>query len=179
MEANQNAERLAREAGFTHLAHLDCNTIRLLPEVRQMCEVNSCGKYGKNWACPPGCGSLEECRERISAYHWGILVQTVGELEDSLDVESMKEIEERHKKAFRAGIARMQEAYPGLLCLGAGCCTVCESCTCPDEPCRFPERRISSLESYGINVSELCSANDLPYYYGPNTLAYTSCYLLG
>ena len=46
-----------------------------------------------------------------------------------------------------------------------------------DALCRFPEKMVSSMESYGIVVAEVCKANDLPYYYGKNTIAYTSCVL--
>jgi uncharacterized alkaline shock family protein YloU len=35
----------------------------------------------------------------------------------------------------------------------------------------------TAMESYGIVVAEVCKANDLPYYYGKNTIAYTSCVL--
>ena len=66
-------EEMAQEAGFTHVAPLDPKTLQLKPEVRQMCEVNSCGMYGKRWSCPPGCGALEDCAERVSRYSHGIL----------------------------------------------------------------------------------------------------------
>ena len=93
-------EKMAQEAGFTHVAPLDPKTLQLKPEVRQMCEVNSCGMYGKRWSCPPGCGSLEECAQRVSRYSRGILVQTVGELEDELDGEGMMDAEHQHKENF-------------------------------------------------------------------------------
>ena len=64
---------------------MDPATIELKEEVRQMCAA--CGKYGKCWSCPPGCGTLEACAARISAYRQGILVQTTGLLEDEFDVE--------------------------------------------------------------------------------------------
>ena len=62
--------------------------------------------------------------------------------------------------------------------LGAGACTICKECTYPDEPCRFPDKMISSMEAYGIVVSDICSANNIPYYYGPNTLTYVGCVLM-
>jgi predicted metal-binding protein len=168
----------ALEVGFTHSVPMDCSTIELLEEVRQMCAQNTCGQYGHNWACPPGCGSLEECRERVAGYQHAILVQTVGELEDSMDFESMKEAEQRHKKAFLELADQLRASWPRLLPLGAGCCKICKTCAYPDEPCRFPEKRISSMEAYGMVVSDMCKKNQLAYYYGPNTIAYTSCFLL-
>lgn len=168
----------AEEYGFTHIAELDCSTIDLKTEVRDMCAQNTCGKYGKNWACPPGCGTLDECRGRVKQYEKGVIVQTVGEIEDSLDFESMMEIEKEHTKKFNEFAKYLQENYNKVLSLGNGCCTICEKCTYPDNPCRFPNRYISSMESYGILVSELCKLNNMKYYYGQNTICYVGCYLI-
>ena len=71
---------------------------------------------------------------------------------------------------------KLRKIAPGFLPLGAGTCTLCRECTYPDSPCRQPERRISSMEAYGILVSDICSGNQVKYYYGPKTIAYTSCY---
>ncbi|MCD8053319.1 MAG: DUF2284 domain-containing protein [Lachnospiraceae bacterium] len=164
--------------GFSHVAPLDCATLELRPEVRQMCETNSCHMYGRCWSCPPGCGTLEECRERVSHYEHGLIVQTVGELEDELDGETMMETEARHKETFTAFEKVLREKYPEMLVLGAGCCTRCGTCTYPDAPCRFPKQAFSSMEAYGLLVTQVCQANHLDYYYGPCTISYTSCYLL-
>lgn len=170
-------EQIGREIGFSHTVPLDVKTLRLLPEVRQMCEANSCRRYGKNWSCPPGCGSLEECRERIAAYSCGILVQTVGQLEDEMDGEGMMEAEARHKENFRNMHDRLLAAGADVLAIGAGCCTRCRECTYPDAPCRFPDKGYASMEAYGMLVTEVCRDNGLAYYYGPATIAYTSCFL--
>ena len=36
----------------------------------------------------------------------------------------------------------------------------------------------SSMEAYGMVVMETCKANGMGYYYGPQSIAYTSCFLL-
>lgn len=164
---------LAKEAGFTQMGPLDPATIEQKPEVRQMCEA--CGRYGKHWSCPPGCGTLEACVQRVKGYKQGILVQTVGKLEDEFDGEAMMETQQLHKERFAQLCVLLKDT--DALKLGAGCCTVCSVCAYPDAPCRFPEKMVSSMESYGIVVAEACKANDLPYYYGKNTIAYTSCVL--
>jgi predicted metal-binding protein len=168
----------AMDQGFTHAAALDCKTIQLLPEVRQMCASNSCHMYGKRWSCPPYCGTIEECRANVARYERGILVQTVGELEDELDGETMLETEARHKETFQKLEKILRKRFPKMLAMGAGCCTKCKVCTCPEEPCRFPGESFSSMEAYGMLVTQICQANDVKYYYGPCTIAYTSCYLL-
>ena len=34
------------------------------------------------------------------------------------------------------------------------------------------------MEAYGMLVLEVCKDNHLGYYYGPNTIAYTGCFLV-
>ena len=75
-----------------------------------MCAVNSCGQYGKRWSCPPGCGTLEECTERLQACTLGILVQTCGDIEDGFDFEVMMEVEAEHKAHFSEMYASLRAA---------------------------------------------------------------------
>lgn len=174
----EKIKQAALDIGFSYAAMLDCSTLELRQEVRDMCSANTCGMYGKNLACPPACGTLEECREKVKNYKEGIIVQTVGAVEDSMDFEGMVETEQRHKKQFSELAEKLRGEYPDLLSLGSGCCTICSQCAGPEGSCRFPEKRISSLEAFGIVVSDLCSRNGMKYYYGPQKIAYTSCYLL-
>ena len=96
----KDLKQLCLSHGFTNVAPLACDTIELKPEVRQMCASDSCHKYNKCWSCPPGCGTLEECEQRVRKYKLGILVQTVGQLEDSMDGEGMMRTEAMHKASF-------------------------------------------------------------------------------
>ena len=178
MENTAELIALAKECGFTHAAALDVSTLHVMQDVRDMCAVNTCGMYDKRWSCPPGCGSLEECAARIARYKGGIIVQTVGQLEDSFDIEGMQEAEQNQKKAFSALLEELRRRYPDLLPLGTGCCKQCGKCTYPDEPCRFPDKAMSSMEAYGLMVNQVCLDNALHYNYGPNTIAYTGCFLL-
>lgn len=164
----------ALESGFTNTAPLSMDTIILHPEVRDTCAKNKCHAYDTNWSCPPACGTLEECWAELQQYEYGILLQTQGVLEDSMDYEGMMRIEEEHKKHVEKFVEKARELHPDCLVLG-GVCSACKQCTYPDKPCRFPMKRTSSMEAYGMFVSEVCKANNLTYYYGPNTLAYVSC----
>ena len=170
--------KIAQEAGFSAWAPLDISTVELKSEVRDMCAVNSCGQYGKRWSCPPGCGTLEECGQRLRSHSHGILVQTYGDVEDGFDFEAMMEIEQEHKEHFAEMYELLRSQEEGVLAIGAGCCRQCAQCTYPDQPCRFPEKMIASMEAYGMLVLEVCKANGLQYYYGPDKMAYTSCFLL-
>ena len=168
---------LAKEIGFEQAGPLDPATIELKEEVREMCASGKCAMYDKRWSCPPGCGTLDECRDLLKGYTRGILVQSVGELEDNFDIETMMETEAAHKERFYAMRKALVEKGIDALAAGAGCCTICPECTYPDAPCRFPEEKMSSMEALGMLVLEVCKANDMRYFYGENTIAYTSCFL--
>lgn len=71
------------------------------------------------------------------------------------------------------GFADMSALTP----LEAGCCTMCAKCTYPDKPCRYPSKRLSSMEAFGLFVSDICARSGLGYSYGPRTMTYTSCLL--
>jgi predicted metal-binding protein len=113
-------EQMGMEQGFSHVVLLDCDTIELKPEVRQMCAADTCHKYDKCWSCPPGCGSLEECEAKVRQYKYGIIVQTVGELEDVFDGEGMMETEARHKEyfvEFRLSVLIQREMWREIMVL--------------------------------------------------------------
>ena len=38
-------------------------------------------------------------------------------------------------------------------------------------------KRLSSMEAYGLFVSDICTRSGLAYNYGPRTMTYTSCVL--
>jgi predicted metal-binding protein len=143
-----------------------------------MCAADRCHSYGKCWTCPPACGTLEEIAEKAAGYRRGVLLQSTGQMEDDFDVDCMMETERLQKERFQALVERVREVEPDCLPMASGACQICAACTCPDAPCRFPDRAIPSMEAYGLVVSEICQQSNLPYYYGPKTITYTSCVLL-
>lgn len=168
----------ALETGFSHAAALDASTLTPLDEVRAMCAVDKCHMYGRCWTCPPGCGSVEENTQTIRRYSAGVIVQTTRTLEDDFDYETMESCAQDHKAYFGTLHAALRDRYPDMLALGAGGCRLCDTCTYPDAPCRRPKEALSSMEAYGLLVSDVCTQNGLKYYYGPQTMTYTGCYLL-
>ena len=103
-------ETLAAQNGFSHWAQMNMAAAVPLAEVRDMCAADRCGRYGHNWACPPGCGSLETAARRIAGYACGILVQTTGTLQDDFDYATIEAVGAAHKRRF-AGFADMYEEF--------------------------------------------------------------------
>ena len=57
--------------------------------------------------------------------------------------------------------------------LSCGGCHLCETCAKKtNEPCRHPDKALSSLEGYGINVYETVKNTPLKYINGQNTVTY-------
>lgn len=168
---------IAKECGFETVAELDVSTLEALPDVREMCAVNTCGMYGAKWSCPPGCGDIEECGAKMKRYGKGILVQTVGDIEDSLDFEGIMEVKENHDARYKECAGKLREVLSDMLPLADGACTICAKCTYPDEPCRFPDRSFSSMEAFGLYVAAVCKKNGVEYNYGPGKMCYSGCFL--
>ncbi len=169
---------IAKECGLDACGKMDPAKLEFMPEVRAMCAADKCQNYNRSWSCPPACGTLEEMRERCSAYSTGFLVQTIARMEDEYDIETMAEAPKKNGENFNRLVDRLTELGLDMLPMGAGGCRRCEKCTYPDAPCRFPDKVHPSMEACGLLVSKVCTDNDMPYYYGPNTIAYTGCILL-
>lgn len=163
---------------FDKAAVIRADKLIFRDDVREMCKSGRCGSYGNNWGCPPGCGSVDECRERAAKYDKAIVVQTIGVLEDSFDFEGMGKAAIEHCQRMTHMREKIEGELSDVLSLGAGPCKVCGECTCPHEPCRFPEKRFSSMEAYGLMVSEVCADSGLKYINGENTVTYTGCFLI-
>lgn len=170
--------KLAKETGFEAACKLNMESLRAMPQVREMCAADRCKMYGTRWVCPPGCGTLEQCQERMQRYIDGILVQTVGALKDEFDAEGIAAAHKAHDTRFKLLTRQIRSLLPDCLPLSAGTCTRCDVCTYPARPCRFPGKMLSSMEAYGLLVSDVCTQSGMPYYRGEKTITFTSCILL-
>lgn len=168
----------ALKAGFSHAGELNNEALVFMPEVRDMCRADKCNQFNKKWTCPPGCGTLEAITDLAAQYSYGLIVQTTGVMEDEFDAETTVAAGKQQGENFIKFLDILKESCDDILPMGSGGCNICASCTYPDNPCRFPERAFPSMEAYGLWVSKVCELSDIPYYYGPNTITYTSCYLL-
>jgi len=162
--------------GFDEAKSLDIATLRPMDMVRNMCAADKCHAYGKNWTCPPHCGTLEQCAEKLHSYRHGLLLQTVGHLKKRIDGRTIAQTEKRHLEQFHRFAELVREYDPDALCLGAGGCRICKVCAWP-EVCRFPEKACSSMEGYGLFVTQVCRDNNLPYHHGERTITFTACVL--
>ena len=162
------------DAGATKAAYVTQDQIVLSATFRDICATNQCGGYGNCWMCPPYIGEIEPLMEKVRTFSGGLLYQTIHTIEDSFDIEGMFEASHTHSQVSQAiqGAVRplMTDEFLHLSCGG---CHLCERCAKrDDQPCRLPDKALSSMEGYGFDVYRTSSATDLKYINGQNTVTY-------
>ena len=146
---------------------------------RDLCASNACGMYNRSWMCPPCVGEIDDLIARAKQYCWAMVYQTVNDLEDSYDIEGMLAAGEQMNR-LTDRIRGELDFGPDALTLGAGGCRICKVCAKVEgKPCRFPEKAISSLEAYGVNVSKLAELAGMKYINGQNTVTYFGTVFFG
>ncbi len=161
---------MALQAGFDHAGFADISTLEFLPEIRGMCEDNRCGKYGKSWACPPACGTLNEIKQHVLSYDYGMILQATEQMEDDFDWDAIQLASRRCRDSLNTLARQLRGTDKKVLAMGMDGCDKCESCTYPDAPCRFPDELSPSMEACGLFVSRECEKSGMQYKYGNQTM---------
>lgn len=168
----------ALKRGANAAAVIKVSDIPFRREFRDACAQNTCGRYGACWMCPPDVGDIDEMISRAKGYEHAFIFQYVGELEDSFDIEGMQDAAKTHNDMIQALVSELGGRLGKFIKLGAGACQNCERCARRDDlTCRFPEKAIASLESYGVAVSELAALCGMQYINGQNTVTYFGGFL--
>ncbi len=164
---------IAMDAGAAKAAVIDVDSIVLSASFRDICQTNRCGMYGRCWMCPPDIGEIEPLMAEVRKYRYGLLYQTISDIEDSFDIEGMQVAAKKHVHVGQRLEAFLMLTLDKHLHLSCGGCRVCERCAKLDGlPCRDPERAMPSMEGYGIDVYNTCKPTALKYINGQNTVTY-------
>jgi predicted metal-binding protein len=169
-EMNERFDDIMGFAGVYEYGIISPHDVEFSPDVRKYCE--ECNGYGKSWACPPAVGTVDECRERAQSYDKMLIFSGKYDVEDSADFEGFM----RGMKDFKTIANNVDEGLRSVISdyivLGNEGCGVCESCTYPNAPCRFPDKLHGSIEGYGVWVSKVASQAGVRYNNGSNTITY-------
>ena len=158
MDYSALAEQV-RGLGAYKAGVVDLQDVRFDRAFRAMCETNACGNYGKCWMCPPDAGDIDALMNEAQSYQKALVYQTAARLHNELS------------RALAKWFATLP--FAKKLHLGAGGCHMCGVCAKrTNEPCRHPELAMPSLETYGIDVSELAASSGMKYINGQNTVTY-------
>lgn len=146
--------------------------VRYLDEVRELCHDNCCGCYGTTWACPPAVGSVEDCRARCLRFEHMVIFSIKYNIKGSFDYEGMRQAMADFKKSALKLDDDLRDGLSDYVILSNESCDRCQTCTYPDEPCRFPEQLHHSIEGYGIYVHEVAKLAGVVYNNGPDTVTF-------
>ena len=176
-EQQETIEALIAQYPVCQYAFLKPEDLTFPERVRQICE-SECPRYGTTWACPPGVGTVEECRKECLEYEDVILVTTLAEVEDTAILEETLKTREGHEEVIRALRKDLKEAGWQVLALSTESCEICPKCAYPDAPCRFPEKMIPCVESYGILVTDAAEKGGIDFFYDSNTVTWFGMLLI-
>lgn len=173
----QKVEAALAELPLYIYAWVDPKTLEFSDRVRWICQ-HECAMYGKSWACPPGVGTVEECKKKCLGYEKALLISTLTEVSDIGDMEATLATRRDHEELTdRVGdILRENGVEPYILSTEA--CAICGRCAILDgKPCRHPEKMHPCVESQGINIIPTLEENGLEFQYGQNTVTWVSLLL--
>ena len=160
-------------AGADRAEELPVSEIPFEPSLVSLCASNQCGNYNQCWTCPPRTGEISVLIESAKKYQTAFVFQKIYHIEDSFDIEGMFEASKEFQKIILKLATSFASRNDDLLLLGAGGCRICPVCVAvEEEPCRHPELACPSIESYGIQVSELAKRCGMKYINGVNTVTY-------
>ncbi len=153
---------------------IDPKGLEFSDRIRWICE-HECPMYGKSWACPPGVGSVPECKQKCLNYHNCLMISTITEVNDISNLQETLDTRPAHEKLTNQvrDLMREQGIQPYILSTEA--CAVCDRCAILDGlPCRLPGRMHPCVESHGINLLAVLDDQGLAFQYGENVVTWFS-----
>ena len=115
-----------------------------------LCMENKCGKYNTNWGCNPA--AKRDVPDYLSKQNYVIIASRTFQV-DFKDKELMDNISDDAQRTFRRIVLELRSN--NIDCDGFldGPCTYCGVCAYP-EPCRYPDMKIVSISTLGLNLKE-------------------------
>lgn len=156
---------------------MDPHELEFSQRVRWICQ-HECPQYGTSWACPPGVGTVEECRAHCLRYDRCLVISTVTEVADIADIAQTLATRADHEAITDQVAALLRRCGAEPFVLSTESCAICPRCAILDgQPCRFPEKMHPCVESQGINVIPVLEENGLDFQYGQNVVTWISMLL--
>ena len=152
----------------------DPRELEFSSRIRWICE-HECPMYGKSWACPPGVGSVDTCRQVCMAYNHCLLISSIVEVRDIADMDETLATRPDHEALTEQVRELMKQQGVDPFILSTEACTGCDRCAILDgQPCRFPEKMHPCVESHGINVGDVLERRGLDFQFGANVVTWIS-----
>lgn len=138
MHICEKIKDIAIQSGMWQANFSNTEDLSFYPEIRKICEENSCLNYGKTWACPPAISTLDECKKRVMQYKKMLLFSIKYDIENSFDIQGMDNAQLSFKGSVDVFSEKIRALQWDYLLLSNEGCGRCGKCTYPDASCRFP-----------------------------------------
>ncbi len=156
---------------------IDPEELEFSDRIRWICE-NECPMYGRSWACPPGVGSVSQCKGKCLSYKNCLMISTIVEVRDITDIQETLATRPEHEAVTNEVRDIMRELGVEPYVLSTEACALCERCAILDgQPCRMPEKVHPCVESHGINVVPMLESHGLEFQFGANVVTWISLLL--
>lgn len=153
---------------------IDPKDLEFSSRIRWICE-HECPMYGKSWACPPGVGSVESCREKCLGYEHCLLISTIVEVSDIASLEETLATRPDHETLTNQVRDILRELGVEPYILSTEACNLCTRCAILDgQTCRLPGKMHPCVESHGINVVPILESRGLEFQFGANVVTWIS-----
>ena len=173
MDKNLLEQQLSELPLYTFF-YIDPAQLEFSDRIRYICQAE-CPRYGKSWACPPGVGSVTECKAKCLGYQECLVVGTITECLDIADIDETLATRPEHEKLTDQVADMLRDMGVEPYILSTDSCAICENCTFPEgKPCRHRDRMHPCIESHGINIIPALEENGLDFQYGSNMVTWYS-----
>lgn len=153
--------QLAKEQGATDVRIINCSEVMVDERARYKCQYPVCKFYGSNINCPPYTASVDETRQMLKLYRYGIIM--VFKCPADRIVASEQANNAHDKRDFSKAISAIESAafYDGYyfaMGFGSGPCKnvwCAEHDTCSaieGKGCRYSAFTRASMEAVGMDV---------------------------
>ncbi|KNZ41871.1 DUF2284 domain-containing protein [Acetobacterium bakii] len=167
----ENIEKKIMEYPIFEYAFFDPSELNFHPAVRSICK-SECPQYGKSWSCPPGVGTLEECKTRCTAYDHAFIFSTISEVTDILNMDEMLLTRGEHIEIVNQIKENVFSGNKDILILTAESCAICDTCTYPAAACRHLDKMYPCVESHTISVTDICEKQNMSFLNGNNVITW-------
>lgn len=146
--------RKGLQYGLTDIIPFSVHHIRTNYWVNLKCRYG-CNRYNTSWCCPPATPDTDEAKKILGEYREALLLVGRQERPEFYRNNARKRVKQVRIWKGAVALERMLflEGYYKAFSLVSECCSLCKECAYP-EPCKFPQEKRPSVESFSINMME-------------------------
>lgn len=161
------------------IVKIDTSDIIFSNEIREYCKENKCGKYDKNYMCPPSIGDVSKYKILFKSYTEGIALL----LKDNISNHSINKVYKSqiklHNIILKLENKAKKSGYERAKGFIAGECQLCVPCKKTlNEKCLYPNKSRTSLEAIGVNVISSLENKGIKIDFSSNNITWVGYLLL-